>query len=49
MKDFKSGEKIPAGLRFAVICDGEVKGSNNGKDIKLGRGGWFEQDALGST
>jgi cGMP-dependent protein kinase len=46
VKDFKAGEAVPKGLRFAVICDGEVKGKNNGKEVKLGRAMWFEQDTL---
>jgi len=46
MREFKKDEKVPQGLRFAVICDGEVSGKNKGKAVKLGRGSWFEQDTL---
>jgi len=45
-KDFKAGEAIPRGLRFAVVCDGEVKGKNQGAEVKLPRATWFEQDTL---
>jgi cGMP-dependent protein kinase len=46
IKDFKAREKVPGGLRFGVICDGDIDGKNKGRPIKLGRGGWFEQDTL---
>jgi cGMP-dependent protein kinase len=46
IRDFKPGEKVPAGLRFAIICDGSMTAMNAGVRVNLGRGGWFEQDTL---
>mmetsp|Transcript_85594 Transcript_85594/g.133806 ORF Transcript_85594/g.133806 Transcript_85594/m.133806 type:complete len:925 (+) Transcript_85594:57-2831(+) len=46
VKDFKSREKVPAGLRFAVVCDGVIEGKNKGSPVTLGRMQWYEQDSL---
>jgi len=46
IKDFKAGATIPAGLRFGVVCDGELNGKNAGEAISLGRGSCWESDAL---
>merc|ERR1719313_2521735 len=46
IKDLKSGDKIPSGLRFGCICDGDVKATNNGKAVTISRGGWWQKDTL---
>lgn len=46
MRVLKSGEKIQAGLRFAVVVDGVIEGSSHGNAVSLPRASWYEEDAL---
>lgn len=49
IKSFKEGEKIEAGHRFVVVVEGSISGKNEGKDITLTKGRWYEDDALSES
>eukprot|EP00929_Paragymnodinium_shiwhaense_P000103 TRINITY_DN10025_c0_g1_i1.p1 TRINITY_DN10025_c0_g1~~TRINITY_DN10025_c0_g1_i1.p1 ORF type:complete len:916 (+),score=253.81 TRINITY_DN10025_c0_g1_i1:120-2867(+) len=44
-KQFKAGETIEEGLRFAVVIDGDISGNAKGQSVKLARGEWYEEGA----
>lgn len=46
VEDYNAGFKVPAGLRFVLICEGEVTGRSDGMPVELGRGTCWEWDVL---
>lgn len=46
VKDYKSGEKLPKGLRHVLVCEGVVTGKLDDVPVTLGRGSCWERDTL---
>lgn len=42
VRSLHAGEKIPEGLRFAIVIQGTLAGMHSGKQVSLARGQWYE-------
>lgn len=42
IENYKVGDLIEEGLRFALIMEGDVSGLNKGDPVQLARGSWYE-------